>query len=199
MKDIETRRKKIGTGSKRGTYKWGDKHPWLDDRVFSQYIKSGDKVQEQWTSLGKWEENKEKNRILQHSKTRQKPDLQTGSVRGDFSMSDTHPNHSGYRFIQHYKKDGSTLEYWTTEAKWLDIKARKAEESTRRRAAIGVDEDKQAFPLLYKFRNILNCQHPYAPHTGMFHIDHVRRIADGGRHVEGNLQLATAAWNLSKG
>jgi hypothetical protein len=199
MGDIKTRRKSIGTGSKRGTYKWGDKHPWLEDRLFYGYSTQHGRLREQWMTTEKWEGAKENNRILQHSKTRQKPDLQTGSVHGDFSMSDVHPKHGGYRFIQHYKKNGSTLEYWTTEAKWLDIKARKAEESTRRRAAIGVDEDKQAFPLLYKFRNILNRQHPYAPHTGMFHVDHIKRIADGGSHTESNLQLTTAAWNLSKG
>jgi hypothetical protein len=192
--------KTIGTGSERGTYKWGDKHPWLEDRLFGRYFVQLDRLQEQWMTKEKFDKGRENARKLKEkSRGGKKLNLQTGSDRGGFCMSDKHPIHSGYRFLQYAVRKGVTVEYWTTEAKWKISMAKKSDNNSKRRDKVGHWSSKPAFPLLYRFRDILNSQHPYAVHTGMFHVDHIKRLADGGEHVEGNLQLSTASWNLAKG
>ena len=190
----------IGTGSERGTYKWGDKHPWINGRVFGRYFVQLNKLQEQWLTKEKFELNRESARKLkEESRGGKKLNLQTGSDRGVFHMSDRHPIHSGYRFLQYSVRNGKALEYWTTEAKWRKSMAKKSDHNAKRRGKVGHWSSKPAFPLLYQFRDVLNSKHPYTVHTGMFHVDHVKRLSDGGKHEESNLQLSTAAWNLLKG
>jgi len=191
----------IGTGSERGTYKWGDKHPWLEGRLFGRYFVQLGKLQEQWMTAERFEFDRENARKLKEkSRGGKKLNLQTGSARGSFHMSDKHPIHGEYRFLQYNTKaDGTQHEYWTTEAKWKKSMAKKSDNNSKRRDKVGNWSSKPAFPLLYQFRDVLNSQHPYTVHTGMFHVDHVKRLADGGSHAEDNLQLSTASWNLAKG
>jgi len=193
--------KVIGTGSERGTYKWGDKHPWLEDRLFARYFVQLGKLQEQWMTVEKFEYNRESARLAkERSRGGKKLNLQTGSEWGTFKMSQKHPTHDGYRFMQYTRRnDGSVMEYWTPESKWKKKMALKSDNNTKRRSKIGSWSSKPAFPLLYRFRDLLNSKHPYTAHTGMFHVDHIVRLADGGKHEESNLQLSTASWNLSKG
>ena len=93
--------KVIGTGSERGTYKWGDKHPWLEDRLFARYFVQLGKLQEQWMTVEKFEYNRESARLAkERSRGGKKLNLQTGSEWGTFKMSQKHPTHDGYRFMQ---------------------------------------------------------------------------------------------------
>ena len=195
-----SKKKTLGTGSERGTYKWGDKHPWAEGRFFSNYVSQNGRVNEQWMTKDKLEARRERARIAKEkSRGGKKINRQTGSERGFFKMGDVHPVYPDYRFVFYSKNGDGFSEYWTTESKYNQNVAKRSDRNAKRRDKVGHWSGKPAFPLLYQFRDILNSKHPYASSNGMFHVDHIERLADGGKHEESNLQLSTATWNLLKG
>ncbi len=55
-------------------------------------------------------------------------------------------------------------------------------------------EEKKHLDEIYKFRDILNAVHGKA----MFHVDHKKAIARGGKHHPDNARVTTAEYNVKK-
>lgn len=189
----------IGTGSKRGTFKWGDPHPTIRGKVFAAYVRQNGKDHEQWMDLDKWKERREKARLhKERSRGGKKPNKQTGSDWGYYKRGDKHPT-IDLLFWSYGKYKGAARELWVTPEKFSDNRAKVSRNNARRRDKVGTYPEGSDL-LLYKFRDILNQRHShYAPRNGAFHIDHVTPIHKGGRHVSQNLRLTTAEFNLKKG
>lgn len=194
----------IGTGSDYGTYKWGDPHPRLSDRVFSSYVKQNGKCYEQWMTRETWEKRRESARRLRKSakdelRGREYVNPQTGSEKGTYTRRDKHPSLDLVFWSYSKNHNGEWKEYWVSPDKFQSNNAAVSENNAKRRVKVGTYPEGRNKEL-YAFRDLLNSKHShYMPHTGMFHIDHVEPISRGGKHESSNLRLTTAAFNLSKG
>ena len=170
-------RPKLQTGSKRGTYKFGDPHPCVPDRVFNTYLKRGDNsAYERWQkpeTLEKFKKARDsyncnnKEELSKKGKTRYEADPQK------------------YR-------DNSKKRYKENKAYYIE-KSRIRNSVARLSIAELNDTDKQISALCYEAaRRVSEC-------LGIkFHVDHIIPLSKDGKHAPHNLQIVPAKWNLSK-
>lgn len=189
-KESRGRPSTISTGNPVGTYSRGEKHPSIDGKFFSCYVKSSGQKYEYWVDAEKLDEIRSKDRVKD-----KKPSRQTGSNRGFYSRGDKHPSISGL-LLWCYRTDGREL--WMKESTFAKARASAQRSASNRRARLSGCSNincKTTYPMLCKFRDILNDKHG----CGMFHVDHIVPLAIGGDHSDDNVQLATAKWNQQKG
>ena len=189
--------KGLQTGMPAGTYKWGDQHPSIEDRVFKGYQHNSPSTELWFTkeslklTVKKTMAKRVKSKAIRYN---------TGSAKGTYQKWEEHPTHKGM-FLSCYKmsRHGKLKEYWVNKERMEKIKLQATFNRTKRRQIEKSfnlsDGDKAIINDFYKIRNIKNKSHGKA----MYHVDHIVPIAKGGMHHQSNLQIATATWNLSKG
>lgn len=184
--------KKIGTGSERGTFSKGDKHPWLEGRTFYQYVTVDGICQEHWMTPE--QSSKRKAYIKKRTKLRslinrkKVKSHQTMLPKGYFKRGDKHPWQASLLFSQH--RNGR--EEWISEEA---IEKRELTNARYRHSMRGTSiksESKRIDQLYLMRRRVSDC-------TGIeFQVDHTVPISKGGTHTLNNLEVVPAIWNSKK-
>ena len=168
----------IQTGKPKGTYKLGDQHPVVSDRVFKCYKKHPkDGYREAWVSSASIKRFRErcanyygKNKTERLAYSRKYRNLNPNKVKA--------ANHN-----------------------WYNKNKAKVHASSKAREA-GLHKDYIALPEHSKaiVRGIYEASQRVSECLGVpFHVDHTVPISKGGTHSPENLQIVPAKWNLQKG
>ena len=168
----------VQTGSSKGTYKLGDQHPFISDRVFMGYAKHPKGgYREKWATKAALARFKEKashyyavNKTERLSYSREYRKLNPNKVK-------------------------EACHNWYNKNKAKVNAASKAREA-------GLLKDYKALPENSKavVRGIYEASQRVSECLGVpFHVDHIVPISKGGTHSPENLQIVPAKWNLQKG
>ena len=185
-------RKQVQTGSKKGTYSFGDPHPTVEDRFFDGYRKFPDgSPKENWMSLETLNKKRARNKAYgdaNRDKTRARSRKHYRQNKEE--ISEYHR--------QRYIKDKETILARCAEYR-ENNRGRYANHTRKRRGQI-----KKMFSELSE-QHQLKIEHFYKAALRVskcigvsFHVDHIEPLSKGGAHCPFNLQIVPAKWNLSK-
>lgn len=170
-------RPKLQTGSKKGTYKDGDPHPYVPNRFFAVYRKFPDgSPKEEWRSL------KAQKALRKRQKKYRDSHKQEAKEYSEKYRAKNRENLLEKK--RKYQRENLAVHVARAKA----YKYKKRDEYNKLSEA-----DKSIVALMYEAnQRVSEC-------LGIqFHVDHIVPLSKGGKHAPHNLQIVPAKWNLSK-
>ena len=212
---------KLQTGNPKGTYKRGDKHPFVADLFFIGQRTSNNT--ERWVELPallrkiatnkKWEAENKELKALINKKWGIKNKKHKADYNKNFRQSERGQEYFTNWWVENKEKQRIRRRKWYAknreeraayrkkhrEENIESVRVRKRTDEAKRRAV----KKEASVELTYAQEAMIRHYHEHASRLAeklgiKFHVDHVVPLSKGGLHHPSNLQVVPAKWNLTK-